>query len=254
VSRQVRALLLCGLIAGLIAGCYSESRRGGGMPDWLEEEVPATQPTSTSTAPTSAPAEPTKPAPPAAALPAPEQPAKSAEPVGSEVRAIIETSFGHMEVELWPDVAPLTVANFVKLAKSGFYENLPSDRMIPGFMVQFGKPISPAKRKEMEPIKGEFSATLKHEAGTLSMARRQSDPDSATSQFFICLKSKNDVQKRALASLDGKWAIFGRVVRGMDVLDAIEAVPTTRQARGRGASEASKPTRTILLRKVRILD
>ena len=253
MSRQVRALLLCGVIGSLLAGCYTESRRGGGMADWVDEPEPATQPASMPAAPTSALAEPTEQSPPAAP-PAPSQPAKSAEQPGSEVRAIVETNFGHMEVELWPEQAPLTVANFVKLAKSGFYENLPSDRMIPGFMVQFGKPISPAKRKELESVKGEFSETLKHEAGTLSMARRDSDPDSATSQFFICLKPRNDIQKRALASLDGKWAIFGRVVRGLDVLDAIEAVPTTRQARGRGASEPSKPTRTILLRKVRILE
>jgi cyclophilin family peptidyl-prolyl cis-trans isomerase len=185
---------------------------------------------------------------------APAAPVAATQEAGPTIRAIIETNFGHMEAELWPDRAPITVANFVRLAKSGFYENLPSHRMIPGFILQLGKPVDVAKKRELEPFKGEFSEDLKHEAGTVSMARRPSDPDSATCQFFICFKPKNDIERRALATLDGQYAIFGKVVRGLDVLDAIEAVPTTTQPMGPGRTEPSKPTRTILLRNVRIPD
>ena len=245
--RKMQILLLFGATVGLSAGCYQEGRRGEAI-SLDDEETPASQPTSEPTeGVTSAPVE-------ATTGPAAATPATQSKDAGDKIRVIIETNFGHMEAELWPDQAPETVANFVKLARSGFYENLPSHRMLPGFIVQFGKPESPARARELKPIQGEFSKTLKHGPGTLSMARRQNDPDSATSQFFICLRPKIDVHRRALASLDGQSAIFGKVIRGLGVLDEIEAVPTTQQARGTGRTERSKPMRTILLRAVRIVE
>jgi len=244
VSRRIGIVLLCGAAVGLLVGCYKESRRAGGAFTWDEEVEPTSQPASM----------PADAAPTAAAPSASSAPVGPAEDVGRKIRAVIETNFGHMEAELWPDQAPETVANFVKLAKAGFYENIECHRMIPGFIVQFGKLADPAKARQLEPIKGEFSETLKHEAGTLSMARRPSDPDSATCQFFICFKPTKEIDRRALATLDGKSAIFGKVVRGLEALDEIAAVPTTTQPRGPGGTEPSKPARTILLRAVRIVD
>jgi cyclophilin family peptidyl-prolyl cis-trans isomerase len=239
VFKQIQMTLLCGAV-GLMVGCFQESSGGGAFS--LEEEPEATSQPASKPADLMVTEEP----------PAPTTMTAATQEIGRKIRAVIETNFGHMEVELYPDQAPATVANFIRLAKSGFYDNLPCHRMVPGFIVQLGKPIDPAKARELEPIKGEFSQTLKHEGGTLSMARRPSDPDSATSQFFICFAPRNDVQRRELAKLDGQFAIFGKVIHGMDVLDAIEAVPTEMQPMGPGRNEKSKPAKTILLRSVRI--
>lgn len=244
--RHVQIVLLCGAMTAMAVGCYTETRRDSEAAWWETEQAPESQPTTGPALADSAQEGPvTTTTTPAAAEKAAKQ----------KIRAIIETNLGHMEAELWPDVAPETVANFVALAKSGFYDNLPCHRMLPGFIVQLGKPTDPAMARALKPIKGEFSEALKHGGGTLSMARRPSDPDSATSQFFICFPPKNDVQREALASLNGKYAIFGKVVRGLAVLDQIEAAPTTKQTRGGGtAPEPSKPTRAILLRTVRIVE
>ncbi|MBN1346650.1 MAG: peptidylprolyl isomerase [Phycisphaerae bacterium] len=246
---QARILLLCGVMAALWSGCYQETRRSDVAWD-LDEEPEATS------RPSSLPVEPAPLATePVASAPSPtETETPKADDVGRKIRAIIETNFGHMEAELWPDVAPETVANFVRLAKAGFYDNMPCHRMLPGFVVQFGEPTDDAKKAALKPIKGEFSESLKHEAGTLSMARQPSYPDSATSQFYICFRPKTEAQQRWLSSLDGKYAIFGKVVRGLTILDGIEAVPTTQQARGPAGDEPSKPTKTILLRTVRIVE
>lgn len=255
--RKTQILLLGWAMLSMTSGCYKEAYRGDALSLEDEQIEPTTQPAAE---PTKAPpAETTplveEPAPPAGVTPPREAaPAAETPDVGRKIRAIIQTNFGHMEAELWPDQAPRTVENFIALAESGFYQNLPCHRMIPGFIVQFGKPTSTAKRQTLQPIKGEFSKTLKHEGGTLSMARRPNDPDSATCQFFICFRPKNDIQRNALATLDGHYAIFGKIVRGLEVLDQIEAVPTTTQPRGQDTVEPSKPTRTILLSSVRIVE
>ncbi len=248
MRRNVQILTVLAAVTAVTAGCYQETSRGGDTWGLQEEpEATATQPEAT------VPPEDASPTEPEATQPAETgQVQTSSADVGRKIRAIIETNLGHMEAELWPDVAPKTVENFIRLAKSGFYENLPCHRMLPGFVVQFGKPVDEEKARQLKPIPGEFSDQLKHEGGTLSMARRPSDPDSATSQFFICFPPDNEVERNALASLDGKYAIFGKVVRGLAVLEQIEAVPTTMQSRGPGVDEPSKPTKTILLRTVRI--
>ena len=139
------------------------------------------------------------------------------------MKAIIEVKeFGTMEVELNPSVAPLTVENFTKLAKKGFYNGLTFHRVIKGFMIQGGCPRGNGTGGPGYSIKGEFIANginnpLKHTRGVISMARAM-DPDSAGSQFFIMHKDA--------PHLDGQYAAFGKVIKGIEVVDAIASVQT----------------------------
>ena len=130
---------------------------------------------------------------------------------------------GAMTAELYPEKAPLTVANFVKLAEEGFFEGLIFHRVIRGFMIQGGGYTDEMEHKETDSIKGEFKANgfmqndLKHTRGVLSMART-SDPNSASSQFFIMHKDS--------PHLDAQYAGFGKLTDGFDVLDAIANTET----------------------------
>ena len=139
------------------------------------------------------------------------------------MKAIIEVKqFGVIEVELDPSVAPITVENFTKLAKKGFYNGLTFHRVIKGFMIQGGCPKGNGTGGPGYCIKGEFSANgiinpLKHTRGVISMARAM-DPDSAGSQFFIMHKDA--------PHLDGQYAAFGKVIKGIEVVDAIASVET----------------------------
>ncbi len=126
--------------------------------------------------------------------------------------------YGSIVMELCPDIAPNTVNNFISLVKSGFYDNNTFHRLMPGFVLQGGDPTGTGTGGPGYSIKGEFSENgftndLKHEKGILSMARAN-DPDSAGSQFFIML-DKSDF-------LDGKYAAFGKVIDGMDIIETIE--------------------------------
>ena len=139
--------------------------------------------------------------------------------------AVIDVKdYGVIKVELNADEAPITVTNFVKLAKDGFYDGLTFHRIINGFMIQGGDPEGNGTGGSDETIKGEFSANgvdnvLKHTRGAISMASSQ-DYDSASSQFFIMHETN--------ASLDGQYAVFGYVYEGMDVVDKIAtSVPVT---------------------------
>ena len=131
--------------------------------------------------------------------------------------------FGVMTAELYPEKAPKTVANFIKLAEGGFFEGLIFHRIIKGFMIQGGGYDENMDHKDAESIKGEFKANgfmqndLKHTRGVLSMARTQ-DPDSASSQFFV--------MHMDAPHLDAQYAGFGKVTEGLDVLDAIASVKT----------------------------
>ena len=127
-----------------------------------------------------------------------------------------------IKLELCPEAAPRTVENFEKLVKAGFYDGLIFHRVIPGFMIQGGDPQGTGMGGAKEKIVGEFSANghenpLKHTRGVISMARAY-DPNSASSQFFI--------MHADAPHLDGQYAAFGRVIEGMDTVDAIAAVPT----------------------------
>ena len=142
-------------------------------------------------------------------------------------KAVIETKYGAMTLKFFPDVAPEHVKNFLDLAKSGFYDGTVFHRVIPGFMIQGGDPISrdPARRAAYGTggpgynIKAEFNKKP-HKRGILSMART-SDPNGAGSQFFICF----DMDPRQQAMLDGQYTVFGEVVSGMEVADKIATLP-----------------------------
>ena len=144
-------------------------------------------------------------------------------------KAIIKTKFGDMQIKLYPDVAPKHVENFIKLAKSGFYNGTIFHRVIPGFMIQGGDPNTKnslrkdtygqggPKDEKGDPImlKAEFS-DIPHKRGIVSMARA-SEPDTAGSQFFIVVEPS--------PFLDGKYTVFGEVIRGLGVADKIVGMP-----------------------------
>ena len=141
----------------------------------------------------------------------------------SNVRAVIKTKLGDIEMKFLTDVAPKHVENFIKLAKSGFYNGTIFHRVIPGFMIQGGDPNTKDTLKKGaygqggpgHNVKAEFS-DLPHKRGVVSMARAQ-DPDSAGSQFFVVVEESR--------FLDRKYTIFGEVVKGIGVADKIVALP-----------------------------
>jgi peptidyl-prolyl cis-trans isomerase B (cyclophilin B) len=175
-----------------------------------------------------------------------EEPKPSPTPMSNEV-AIIKTTEGDMTIEFWSDVAPNTVENFKKLAKQGFYNGTAFHRIIKGFMIQGGDPLT--KDPSMEArwgsgdpgykIKAEFNAKS-HQRGVISMAR-SNDPDSAGCQFFICLGNAS--------FLDGKYTAFGHVIKGDDVLGKIGDTPVKMGSGG----EASKPTKRVEVKSVDIV-
>lgn len=136
---------------------------------------------------------------------------------------VIEMENGKtIKLELYPDKAPITVANFEKLVREGFYDGLTFHRVISGFMIQGGCPNGDGTGGPEEKIKGEFAANgvpndIKHVRGVISMARSK-NPDSAGSQFFIMHKDA--------PHLDGQYAAFGKVVEGIETVDEIAAVKT----------------------------
>ena len=145
-----------------------------------------------------------------------------------------------MEIELYPEIAPETCANFEKLVKAGFYNGLTFHRVIKGFMIQGGCPNGNGMGGPGWTIRGEFAANghkndLKHTKGVLSMARTM-DPNSAGSQFFI--------MHEAAPHLDGQYAAFGKVVSGLDVVDEIANVRT---------GWADKPSQPVVMEKVEII-
>ena len=140
------------------------------------------------------------------------------------VDVVIETKFGDIELKLFPDIAPGHVENFLKLAKSGFYDGTIFHRVIPGFMIQGGCPKGDGTGGPGYSIPDEFGADLGHDGpGVLSMAN--AGPNTGGSQFFITLA--------ATPWLDRRHAIFGRVRSGQSVVDTIAAVPRDRQDRPR---------------------
>ena len=161
--------------------------------------------------------------------------------------AIIQTSEGDMVVQFWPDAAPKTIENFKKLARSGFYNGTTFHRIMKGFMIQGGDPYTkdPAKEKQYGDggpgysIKAEFNHH-DHQRGVISMAREK-DPDSAGSQFFICLAS--------ISRLDGKYTTFGKLIRGDDVLTKIGNEPVKKNPAG----EMSQPLNRVVIRSIKIV-
>ena len=146
---------------------------------------------------------------------------------------------GVIRAELYPEIAPNTVANFVNLVQSGFYDGLIFHRVIPGFMIQGGDPQGTGMGGPGYTIKGEFARNgfrqnnLKHSRGVLSMARSMM-PNSAGSQFFI--------MHADAPHLDGDYAAFGKVTEGMDVVDAVAGAPTGFQDRPVAEQRIKKAT------------
>ena len=144
-------------------------------------------------------------------------------PTDKGPKAIIKTKFGEIEIKLFPDKAPKHVENFIKLAKSGFYNGTIFHRVIPGFMIQGGDPnTKDLNKKELygmggpgHSVKAEFN-DIPHKRGIVSMAR-SNDPDSAGSQFFIVVEDS--------PFLDGKYTVFGQVVKGMGFADKVVTQP-----------------------------
>lgn len=152
--------------------------------------------------------------------------------------------YGDVIIRLRPDVAPITVANFQKLVGDGFYNGLTFHRIYKGFMMQGGDPLGTGLGGSGATIKGEFKINgvqndLSHITGVISMARRSTPFDSATSQFFIC-------NADASSRLDGSYAAFGYVVAGLDVVLTVSDVEVTANASG----ENSKPVDTVYIEKI----
>ena len=160
--------------------------------------------------------------------------------------AIIKTTAGEMSIELWPDVAPKTVENFKTLAQKGFYDGTAFHRIVKGFMIQGGDPLTKNPNEESSwgtgvpgyKIKAEFN-DRPHVRGVISMARSQ-DPDSAGSQFFICLGDAK--------FLDRNYTAFGKLVKGDDVLGKIGETPV----KAGGGGEKSKPLTRVGVESIRI--
>ena len=140
---------------------------------------------------------------------------------------LLETTSGDILVELYPDKAPETVANFLKYVDNGFYNNTIFHRVIPGFMIQGGGLTARMQQKDTEaPIKNEADNGLKNDRGTIAMARTM-DPHSATAQFFINLVDNDFLNFQAPSGNGWGDCVFGKVTEGMDVVDKIAKVKTT---------------------------
>lgn len=127
--------------------------------------------------------------------------------------AVIETDKGTITFELFEDNAPITTANFIKLAEKGFYDGLKFHRVVPGFVAQGGDPLGTGMGGSDEKIPLETHPQLIHTKGAVAMAR-SSDPDSASSQFYITLEAAHE--------LDGSYAVFGHVIEGQEVAESLE--------------------------------
>src|SRR5438045_8623047 len=161
--------------------------------------------------------------------------------------AVIKTSEGDMVIQFWTDAATKTIENFKKLARQGFYDGTIFHRIVKGFMIQGGDPNSkdPAKENsygEGGPgynIRAEFN-DHSHDHGVISMARGP-DPDSAGSQFFICLAPVH--------RLDHQYTTFGKLIKGENVLEKNGDIPVTKNSMG----EASKPTKRVVIGSIKIV-
>jgi peptidyl-prolyl cis-trans isomerase B (cyclophilin B) len=161
--------------------------------------------------------------------------------------AVITTTQGEMVLAFWPEVAPKTVENFKSLARKGFYDGTAFHRIVKGFMVQGGDPLTKDLKAESHwgtgdpgyKIKAEFS-DKPHVRGVISMAR-SSDPNSAGSQFFICLADAR--------FLDKQYTAFGQLIKGDDVLGKLGDTPTTRGSGG----ENSRPVARVGVESIKIV-
>ena len=160
----------------------------------------------------------------------------------------MNTSMGSIEIELFAEQAPLSTANFLEYVNSGFFDGLIFHRVIPGFMIQGGGMDAQMREKPNKaPIQNEADNGLKNDRGTLAMARTQ-DPHSATSQFFINLVNNNFLNHSSKDARGWGYAVFGKVTKGMDVVDAIAQVST-----GNSGYHQDVPKQPIVIESVELL-
>lgn len=165
---------------------------------------------------------------------------------GGSPMVVMSTSMGDIKIELYPNEAPITVENFLTYARDGFYDGTIFHRVIPGFMIQGGGFTQDMNQKPTRaPIKNEADNGLGNETGTLAMARTMV-VDSATSQFFINL-SNNDFLNHG--SRDFGYAVFGKVVEGMDVVNKIVQVQT-----GNKGPHQNVPVKPVVIESVRVVE
>jgi peptidyl-prolyl cis-trans isomerase B (cyclophilin B) len=167
---------------------------------------------------------------------------------GKTDRVKLTTTMGDIVLELYPDKAPATVANFLQYVKDGYYNGTVFHRVINGFMIQGGGMDANLKAKSTRaPIKNEADNGLKNEPYTVAMARTN-DPHSATSQFFINVADNQFLNHKAKTATEWGYAVFGRVVQGKEVVDNIKAVPT-----GRHGMYENVPTTPVTITQAAIV-
>ena len=162
----------------------------------------------------------------------------------------LKTSVGAIVVELYPDQAPLTVENFLQYVKAGFYEGTLFHRVIPGFMIQGGGFTREFAQKPVrQPVRNEAGNGLRNEPGTIAMARTR-EPHSATAQFFINVANNESLNFRFPTDDGYGYTVFGKVVKGMDVVNRIVKVPT-----GPGpAPHANVPVTPVVIESAKVLE
>jgi cyclophilin family peptidyl-prolyl cis-trans isomerase len=166
---------------------------------------------------------------------------------GSNPVVVMTTNKGSVEIELYPDKAPVSVENFLSYVDSGFYDGTIFHRVIPDFMIQGGGYDADRNRKETRPpIKNEADNGLKNTVGTIAMART-SAPDSATAQFFINVKDNAFLDHKGTTPQGWGYAVFGKVVSGMDVVEAIENSPTS----DGGGAFKNLPTEPVIIESMK---
>jgi len=170
-----------------------------------------------------------------------------ADALSDRPQVVIETSKGSIELELYSDEAPKTVANFLNYARWGHYDGTVFHRVIPDFMIQGGGFTPEMKQKLTEmPIENEADNGLKNDRGTVAMARTQ-DPHSASAQFFINTKDNTSLNHKSKTPEGWGYTVFGKVIKGMDVVDAISKVET-----GARGSMENVPIEPVVITKVTV--
>jgi len=168
---------------------------------------------------------------------------------GVEMKVVIDTSMGKITAELYPDKAPATVSNLLAYVDGKFYDETIFHRVIEGFMIQGGGFTKSMDQKPTKaPVKNEADNGLSNTRGTLAMART-SVPDSATSQFFINHRDNRNLDFTAKTAQGWGYCVFGKVVEGMDVVDAIAKVPT-----GFSGPHQNVPSEPVVIRSIRRAD
>ena len=167
---------------------------------------------------------------------------------GGQTMLRMSTTLGDIEVELYPKAAPASVRNFIEYVESGYFDDLIFHRVIPGFMIQGGGFSGDMQQRQTRPsIENEADNGLKNLAGTLAMART-SDPNSATSQFFINLVDNGFLDHTAKTPQGWGYAVFAKVVSGMDVVEKIAALPTATVG-----GHQNVPTEPVVITKAQML-